>query len=220
MTPPVPSPSLSHRYRSQPAPFVHAAFPHHLDSPPDGLHLLPPHGHTVPASSQPAGPPERSRLAGLRPVQPAARTGKGPAPRHRHHPRRRGYPRGERGLPEHRHPEAGTRGVGGLRRRRTGGGLGAVVAAGCRHPVIGAGRLRTSVGVGSVRGWSRRTSFLRRWGCGPPGPAGLSRHLGLGTWGAAGCPAVDMTVSGEAPSWSAPGGALGPPCPGRLHRGW
>lgn len=68
--------AVTRRYRPKPAPIVCAAFPHHLHPPPDGLHLLPAHGHPVPASSQPAGPAQRSRLAGLRPVQPAARTGK------------------------------------------------------------------------------------------------------------------------------------------------
>lgn len=64
------------RYRPKPPPFLCSALPYHLDPAPDGLHLLPPHSHKVPASSEPARPSERPRLFGLWPVQPTARTGK------------------------------------------------------------------------------------------------------------------------------------------------
>lgn len=60
-----PLPIVACRYRSKPTPIICTAFPHDLHPPPDGLHLLPPHGHSVPTSSQPAGPTERSRLTGL-----------------------------------------------------------------------------------------------------------------------------------------------------------
>lgn len=64
-----------HRDRPEPTPVLRPALPHDLHPAADGLHLLPTHGHPLPASPQPAGPAQRSRLAGLRPGQPAARTG-------------------------------------------------------------------------------------------------------------------------------------------------
>lgn len=70
------SPCHPCRHRPQPPPVLGPALPHHIHSAPDGLHLLPPHGHSLPASSQPSGPAQRSRLAGLRSGQPAAGPGK------------------------------------------------------------------------------------------------------------------------------------------------
>lgn len=74
--PPVtPASCCLHRDRPESPPVLGPALPHHVHPAADGLHLLPPHGHPLPASSQPPGPPQRSRLAGLRPSQPAAWTG-------------------------------------------------------------------------------------------------------------------------------------------------
>lgn len=71
-----------HRDRPEPPPVLRPALPHDLHPAADGLHLLPTHGHPLPAAPQPAGPAQRSRVAGLRPGQPAARTGEcGRAPR-------------------------------------------------------------------------------------------------------------------------------------------
>lgn len=168
-----PRPCSTRRYRSQPAPFIHAAFPHHLHSPPDGLHLLPAHGHPVPASSQPAGPTERSRLAGLRPVQPAAWTGKAPTSQRRSHRRDTATP-GGRSHPLGARPSCGDGGTKNHHQRvavgicgvaawgcgvRCGGDVGCDVVScsvGCRHPALGVLWPQMSVGIGLVLKWSRR----------------------------------------------------------------
>ncbi|XP_069919868.1 nuclear factor 1 C-type-like [Oryctolagus cuniculus] len=60
------------RHHRESAPVLRPALPHHVHPAADGVHLLPAQGHPLPAASQPSGPAQRSRVAGLRPGQPAA----------------------------------------------------------------------------------------------------------------------------------------------------
>ncbi|EDL89149.1 nuclear factor I/C, isoform CRA_b [Rattus norvegicus] len=62
------------RHRAEPPPVLSPALPCHAHPAADSLHLLPPHCHPVPATSQPPGPTQGSGVPGLRPGHPAART--------------------------------------------------------------------------------------------------------------------------------------------------